>query len=511
MRNLFVFVILAAGCAGDGRTAATAGRMTAPTQSGEKPETAVRLAGHQSEQQAVSSEDPTPSGNREDAGANEDAVIEADAGTLAHLEAEATRLNPTLLRIRREYESVRARSKHVGELPDPMIGGNVFIAPIETAAGSQRANLTFSQKLPSLARLDAQAQQACLEAMTVQQVYLAERSKLISEIRVRWFRLYLIARRLESIRANQELLGALITVANSKVSTGKATHGDVLAGTVDLARLQEQVVGLRSERASTVAEINRLVGRDAATPVASPSRVAVEVSEWSHEMLRAIAWEHQPEIVAANIRTQATRWGLKVARLKRRPDLTLSASWFGIEGNRPAPSIVDVGRDAWAVGASVVLPINRDKYDAIEREAAWKYRAAHASVDVVKQRYDSLLRDLWSQATAARETVQLYEDSILPQARNTVEADQESYANGEVEFDRLIRNVRNLLTLEVGYHRAVSEAASALARIRHACGSELTEVAREPETFPIEFADDAESAVEVPALPPPGVDESPAK
>ena len=83
----------------------------------------------------------------------------------------------------------------------------------------------------------------------------------------------------------------------------------------------------------------------------------------------------------------------------------------------------------------------------MEHEAAWKHSAALASVDEVTNRYDALLRDLWEQARVAGETRQLYEETILPQARQTLDADQQSYANGAVEFDRIVRDFRNVLTL----------------------------------------------------------------
>ena len=95
----------------------------------------------------------------------------------------------------------------------------------------------------------------------------------------------------------------------------------------------------------------------------------------------------------------------------------------------------------------------------------------------LRQRYDSLLRDLWEQAKAANETATLYEDTILPQARDTLDADQESYANGNVEFDRVIRDFRSVVTLELGYHRAIGQLATAVARIRQATGIELEPVA----------------------------------
>ncbi len=72
------------------------------------------------------------------------------------------------------------------------------------------------------------------------------------------------------------------------------------------------------------------------------------------------------------------------------------------------------------------------------------------------------------QANAADKTATLYRDTILPQARQTLDIDQKSYAQGKVDFDRVIRDFRTLLTLEVGLHRAI---ATALARIEQASGA----------------------------------------
>ena len=397
--------------------------------------------------------------------------------SLDELEAIAVAQNPVLKRISNEYEAAAAKADYVDALPDPTIAGNLFIAPIETAAGSQRANLTFSQKIPSLARLDAQARQACLEAMAIQQVYASERLRIVGDVRAKWFQLYVVEKQIEINTENQQLLESLIEVATARVETGDATQGDVLGATVEYSKLEERLVSLRQQQVSIAADINRLLGREAETQIAATKELALVMPEWSHAMLRQVAWEHQPEIVAANIRTQATQWGLEVARLKRRPDFSLNASWFGIEGNRPTPNIVDVGRDAWAIGGSVTIPISRRKYDAIEREASWKHQAAHASVEELRQRYDSVLRDLWEQAEAANETATLYQDTILPQARDTLAADQESYTNGTVEFDRVIRDFRSVVTLELGYHRAIGQLATAVARIRQATGIELEPIA----------------------------------
>ena len=238
--------------------------------------------------------------------------------TLSELEAIAIAQNPVLTRISREYEAAAAKSDYVDALPDPTIAGNVFITPIETAAGSQRANLTLSQRIPSLARLDAQARQACLEAMAIQQVYASQRLKIVGDLRAKWFQLYVVRKQIEINTENQELLESLIEVASARVETGDATQGDVLSATVEYSKLEERLVSLRQQQVSIVADMNRLLGREAETPIEAARELALTMPEWSHAMLRQVAWEHQPDIVAANIRTQATQWGLEVARLKRR-------------------------------------------------------------------------------------------------------------------------------------------------------------------------------------------------
>ena len=237
---------------------------------------------------------------------------------------------------------------------------------------------------------------------------------------------FVIEKQIQVNSGSQELLESLIEVANARVATGDASQGDVLKGTLEYSKLEETLIALRQRRASTEAEINRLVNRELSTPIASPVEIIAELPDWDHAVLRSLALENHPEIESSRIRAQATRWGVEVARLRRRPDVSVSASWFAMDDNRPPSTAVDVGRDAWSLGAMMSIPVWREKYNAIDQEARWKHAASHASVEQVIQRYDKLLFDLLAQARAADETSRLYRDTILPEARRTLNSDQES-------------------------------------------------------------------------------------
>ncbi len=152
----------------------------------------------------------------------------------------------------------------------------------------------------------------------------------------------------------------------------------------------------------------------------------------------------------------------------------------------PGATMSDAGRDSLMLGVSTTLPVSRSKYEAMRSQATRENFAAHASLDEVISRLDAQLRDLWEQAIASQQTLKLYDESILPQARQTLEADLQSLANNSVTFDRVIRDYRTVLNLELGYHRALGQQAITLARIRQTVGTDLmvvpTELPPSPET-----------------------------
>lgn len=402
-------------------------------------------------------------------------AAESTGDSVEALVETAIQRNPRLLHLYQQYQAASARAEYVAELPDPKFGANVFGAPIETAAGSQRANMNLSQTIPWLSRLDAQQQRACLEAMAIRAEFAAEQLQVVAGVRTAWARLYTIDKQIDIAEANRELLNSLIGVANARIATGQASQGDVLLGTLELSQLEERLLTYRRQRRSVEAEINRLVGRAPETPVHGPKQLPLEEPARDASEIYQIALSHQPEIEAARLRTQATRWGIEVARLMRRPDVTFSASYFATDNNRPPTPVVHVGEDPWALGVQVSLPLWRHKYDSMENEAGWKHQAAHSTVDDVSRRYEARILDVVTEAKRAAETARLYQATILPQARQTLSADQKSYANGSVEFDRVMQDYRNLLTLELGYHKALGDLAIASAQLQQAAGRNLME------------------------------------
>ena len=391
--------------------------------------------------------------------------------SIANLENWAASYNPTLRRLQQEAAAERDKTGYVSALPDPSIGTTFYIPPMNFDPDRQVAEVQITQMIPWLSRLSAEAQRAHMEALAAENMYQAERLRVIGDLRASWFKLYVLGKQIQTTEADKAQLESLIKTANARVATGAAQPGDVLMATLEYSDLQEQLISYRQQVAATAAELNRLAGRDVSVPIFPPTAITVELPLWNHDMLRQVARESQPELNAARLRTAAAQWGIEVARLKRRPDLTFGAGWVLMDA--PGSMMTGAGTDSFTLGVTASIPMWQSKYDAMTAEASSQYTAAHASEEEVALRLDAMLRDLWEQARASQQTVELYEKSILPQAQQTFEADQKSLVNNTVTFDRVVRDYRTLLNLELGYHRALGQLATTLARICQTVGVDL--------------------------------------
>jgi outer membrane protein, heavy metal efflux system len=392
----------------------------------------------------------------------------AASETLSLLEALALQSNPTLRRMQQEAAAAWARANYVARLPDPTLGSTFFVPPMHFEPDRQLADLQYMQMIPWLGRLKAEARRACLEAMVAENQYRAERLRVIGDLRAGWYELYVLGKQIEITQAEQAQLEALIRTANARVATGDTQPGDVLMATLELSSLQEQLISYRRQVTATSAELNRLAGRVSEAEIDLPTEIDKDFPEWDHSLLRQVAFASQPELHAAQLQTAATRWGIEVARLRRRPDLTFGVGWVFMDA--PGAMMPEAGKDSLTLGVTTTLPVSKGKYNAIAAEASREHLAAHATEDEVAARLDATLQDLWAQALASRNTVELYEASILPQARQTFEANQQALVNNTVTFDRVVRDYRTLLGLELGYHRALGQQATALARIQQTIG-----------------------------------------
>jgi cobalt-zinc-cadmium efflux system outer membrane protein len=166
-----------------------------------------------------------------------------------------------------------------------------------------------------------------------------------------------------------------------------------------------------------------------------------------------------PELLMLRRKVSSSRARVELARLETRPDLTFGLTY--IQVGRPVvnPTTPNAGRDPWGVSLAVNLPIWNQKNSRTRQEASATQRSAE---NELTERRNQLRADTLvalSAATDANRRVRLYEDDLLPLARQAVDNTLASYQGDRATLLELIDSERSQLDLELQLWRAQADAA----------------------------------------------------
>ena len=98
--------------------------------------------------------------------------------------------------------------------------------------------------------------------------------------------------------------------------------------------------------------------------------------------------------------------------------------------------------------------------------------AAHAEQDAANVLTSRVKMALYELRDAARK-IDLYRDTLLPKARQSLRASETAFRAGTVAFLDVIDTVRILLDFELSYERALADRAQSLAKVEMLIGREL--------------------------------------
>ncbi|MEP7119246.1 MAG: TolC family protein, partial [Acidobacteriota bacterium] len=106
-------------------------------------------------------------------------------------------------------------------------------------------------------------------------------------------------------------------------------------------------------------------------------------------------------------------------------------------------------------------------------EAVAELSAARHMQEATRIDSDAALVSAFAAMDAGQRLLTLYDDSILPLARLTLESSMASYQVGTVDFLTLLSNVTNVLTFEIANEQQRALYLQALARIEPLTGLAL--------------------------------------
>jgi outer membrane protein TolC len=389
--------------------------------------------------------------------------------------------NPGLEAAFQRWKAAVERMPQVRALPDPRFTYGYYIAEVETRVGPMQHAISLSQTFPWLGKLQDREDAAARAANVQYQRFEAAKLDLFYRVEDAFNDLYLLKRSIDIAGENIELLGQFEGVARARYRVAAAGHPDVIRIQVELAKLEDRLRQLRDLRAPSTARLNAALNRRPDAAVAWPSAVSGRVTDKSIDDLLAILRENNPRLEALDEETERERINADIARKDGLPDLTVGLAYTVI-GERNGVSIAGNGDDAFLASLSVNVPLWREKYDAGVREAIARRLA------VVNQRVEmtNLLTADLQQAifehNDARRRVELYRDTLIPKATESLQASLAGFQQGTADFLDLVDTERTLLEFQLGLERALVDRATSCAQIERLVGATVGSVPDEPQS-----------------------------
>lgn len=358
-------------------------------------------------------------------------------------------------------------------LPDPRFSYGYYIREVETRVGPQRQRFGLSQTFPWFGKLDLKGNMAAKVADAEKAKYESAKLKLFFKVKKTFYEYAYLAKAVQVARENLNLLKYLEEVARIRYAADLASHHDLVRVQVERARLEDRLKTLLEFRQPLVAQLNSAMNRPVNEPLAWPRQIEPHKGDLDVPKVLAMIAKANPDLTALDSLAAREESRIKLAETDSFPSFTFEVQYIDT-GDASNPSVQDNGKDPIIAGVSLNIPIWFEKYDAGVREATQKRGSFLRQKENKEKELNAEASLLIYRFQDAGRKMDLYQNMLIPKAKENINVSMQGYEAGQARFLDLIDSVRTLIELELGYERAAADRSQNLAELEMIVGKEIS-------------------------------------
>jgi outer membrane protein, heavy metal efflux system len=362
-----------------------------------------------------------------------------------------------------QWQSVAEEGVKAGALPDPK-----FTYELETRRSPKSQTLGISQALPWFGTIQAQVSAAKASENAAERRYYAQKLKLFADVKNAFYDYSYLARQLEIGKENLDILKHFEEVVQTRYTTAQATHPDIILAQIELATMENDLKNLELMRSPLVAKLNSILNREDSTPLPWPVKETFKEMKLNNQEVITLLAKNSPELQAMNFDIDQAKQQVELAKKKSYPELEL-----GFSVMQRSEATMGQGEEPAFAMISLTLPIWQDSYKAAERQAKAQVRKVQQERTETKNDMVARVEKLLYDVEIGTGNLKLYENILIPKAKEHLIATEDAYQSGTVDFLRLLNSQQLLLTYQLQYEQAVVENARKLAELEMLVGTEL--------------------------------------
>jgi outer membrane protein TolC len=391
------------------------------------------------------------------------------------------------------WRTAAAQVQQVSALPDPRLSVGFFLNEVETRVGPQQARLGAQQTFPWPGKLGARGDAAAQQARAAWRRYEAVRLDVTEAVVAALHEVAYLDAAVRITEDNLDLLRSFEEIVRARYRLGTGSHPELVRVQVELGQLEDRLAQLRALRPTYVAQLNATLNRASHADVSALPRLPGRRAGADAEALIELAEEANPTLRALEEEAEAQRALAEAARKDGLPDVTIGLDYI-ITDDAMDSSLPESGDDAILLSFGVNVPIWREKYDAAVRQAvSTRLAKAHQRAAEANQ-LAARIQQAWFDHTDAHRRVELYEQTLIPKAEESLRASLAAFRAGETSFLDLLDAERTLLEFALSAERARADRGTALARLGALVGADVPTTPIQSATTEDDTADESEAA-----------------
>lgn len=393
-----------------------------------------------------------------------------EALTLQQVVDTAVKNNPAVIESQKRWEEKQARIPLAKAWANPQLGIMKDDIPTGTLNpfDAMMTEYTFSQDIMNPAKLKAMGKMAGSDAEMAKANYQDKQMEVYTAAKTAYYDLLYADKALEIGKANQELMGQLVQIAQVNYSTGMVPLQDTLRAQTEFSKMTTDLLSMASMAAVAKAKVNTVLGRKADTPLTVKEEFSAPPPNFDLAQLQTAAKAGKPAVVGMERQVDMAQNGVELAKKQQLPDYQFS---IGYKDRKQ--TMMDTQPDTWKMEFMVMLPIWQGKNKAEIKSAAANLDAAQASLSNMQNMTGLDLQMALTEAQSAWRQINLYKNTVIPQAEQTYQAGVVSYTNGKVDFMAVLDSLNALRNVRLDYYKARVDYEKAAANLEKAVGKPL--------------------------------------
>lgn len=373
--------------------------------------------------------------------------------TLESLTALADAYHPRLTAAFQRIQAAQGRAVQAGLYPNP----KVAVSSPQVSGNESQYNGFASQEFVTAGKLKLSMSAAQQEVEQARFAWQQERFFVLTDLRQKFYATLAAQRRVTVLKTLVQIAGRSRDSSQKLLMAGEGAKGDTLLLDIELKRAE---VALKN--AQTIYDVSK---RQLSILVAVPNMAIDTLAgdmerktrHYTLDEVRFAAASVNPQASIARLEIDRTAYLLQRACVEPIPNIDIMGGYQRQVG--------PVAQNQGLFQVTMSIPLwnrNQGNISAIQADMA----GARANLQRVELQLENLAADAFTTFETASQVVEQYENEILPKARETLELSQTLYAQGQIDFLRLLQSQKTLLDAELAWITAQEQrwiAAAALA------------------------------------------------